>query len=325
MPSAAIAFALVVGVFTFIVGVLIGRPIILWLAKLGVGKAINPWGPESHQAKRGTPTMGGVLIVISVLLVTLAVNLFIGGLSILLPLGVILAAAILGAYDDYLTLVGRKSEGLSPRTKMLGLTAIASVAAFVLYRELGYHGVYVPGTPDLRDLGVWALPVAVFVIVGTANAVNITDGVDGLAAKLLAIAFFAYGFIALLQGQVFLMTFAFTVVGAVLAFLWYNAHPAEVFMGDTGSLALGAVLAVVALMLQQWLLLPVVGVIFVIETVSVIIQTVYRRLNDDKRLFRMAPLHHHFELSGWAETQVSDRFWVLGLLGAMLGIALALL
>ncbi|HEY7060460.1 MAG TPA: phospho-N-acetylmuramoyl-pentapeptide-transferase [Chloroflexota bacterium] len=324
MPSAAIAFALVVGVCTFIVGVAIGRPIVLALANAGVGKAINPWGPETHQAKHGTPTMGGLMIIVSVVLVTLFTNLL-GRLSILVPLGVFFFCAALGMYDDYLTLVGRKSEGLSPRAKMLGLTVVAAVAAWVLFDELGLRGVYVPGVPELKDLGIWYLPVAVFVIVGTANAVNITDGVDGLAAKLLAIAFLAYGFIAFLQGQVFLVTFAFTVVGAVLAFLWYNAHPAEVFMGDTGSLALGAALAVVALMTSQWLLLPIVGIIFVVETVSVIIQKTYRRLNNDKRLFRMAPIHHHFELSGWAETQVSDRFWVLGLLGAMLGIALALL
>jgi phospho-N-acetylmuramoyl-pentapeptide-transferase len=232
---------------------------------------------------------------------------------------------LLGAFDDYLTLVGRKGEGLSPRMKLLGLTVIAVAAAWVLYSEFRLHGVYVPGSRQLLDLGVWYLPIAVFAIVGTANAVNITDGIDGLAAMLLAIAFFAYGFIAFGQGQVFLMTFAFTVVGALLAFLWFNAHPAEVFMGDTGSLALGTALAVVALMTSQWLLLPVVGLMFVVETVSVIIQQAYRRLNQDRRLFRMAPIHHHFELSGWAETQVSTRFWVVGLLGAMLGIALALL
>jgi phospho-N-acetylmuramoyl-pentapeptide-transferase len=324
MSTPAIAFALVVGVFTFLIGVAIGRPLIMRLARAGVGKEINPWGPESHQVKRGTPTMGGLIIVLSVVAVTVAVNL-VGRFSILLPLGALLAAAALGAYDDYLTLVGRRTEGLTPRAKLAGLTAIAAITAWVLYAKLEVSGVYVPFRRDLVDLGVWFLPIAVFIIVGTANAVNITDGVDGLAAKLLAIAFLAYGFIAFLQGQVFLVTFAFTVIGAVLAFLWYNAHPAEVFMGDTGSLALGTVLAVLALMTEQWLLLPVVGVVFVVEALSVIIQTAYRRLNHDKRLFRMAPLHHHFELSGWAETQVSDRFWVLGLLGAMLGIALALL
>jgi phospho-N-acetylmuramoyl-pentapeptide-transferase len=324
MPSAAIAFALVVGVGTFVLGLLLGRPVIGLLARAGVGKEINPWGPATHQAKTGTPTMGGVIIVLSIILMTAAVNLF-GKNSILVPLAALAATGLLGAYDDYRTLVGRKSEGLSPALKMFGLTVIAAATAWVLYSEFHLSGVYVPGSRELLDLGVWYLPIAVFAIVGTANAVNITDGVDGLAASLLAIAFLAYGFIAFLQGQVFLVTFAFTVVGAVLAFLWYNAHPAEVFMGDTGSLALGTTLAIVALMTSQWLLLPVVGIIFVIETVSVIIQKTYRWLNNDQRLFRMAPIHHHFELSGWAETQVSTRFWVLGLIGAMLGIALALL
>jgi phospho-N-acetylmuramoyl-pentapeptide-transferase len=323
-PGAALAFALVVAVGTFLLGLLIGRPIIQYLERRGVGKEINPYGPASHQVKMGTPTMGGVLIVLSVLLVTVAVNL-VGRLSILLPLGAFVAAALLGAVDDYRTLVGRHTEGLSPRAKILGLTVIAVVVAWVLYAELRISGVYVPGSGALLDLGIWFVPIAVFAIVGTANAVNITDGVDGLAASLSVFAFFAYGIIAFLQGQNFLLTFAFTVVGAVLAFLWFNAHPAEVFMGDTGSLALGTGLAVVALMTQQWLLLPVVGLMFVVETLSVIIQMAYRRLNNDKRLFRMAPIHHHFELSGWAETQVSTRFWLMGLISAMLGIALALL
>jgi phospho-N-acetylmuramoyl-pentapeptide-transferase len=323
-PGTAIAFALVVGVGAFLLGLLVGRPIIHYLAERGVGKEINPYGPASHQVKSGTPTMGGVIIVLSVLLVTVAVNL-VGRLSILLPLGALTAAALLGAIDDYRTLVGRQTEGLSPRAKMLGLTVIAAVVACVLYFELRISGVFVPGSGALLDIGVWYLPIALFAIVGTANAVNITDGVDGLAPSLLVFAFFAYGFIAFLQGQIFLVTFAFTVVGALLAFLWFNAHPAEVFMGDTGSLALGTALAVVALMTQQWLLLPVVGLMFVVETLSVIVQTVYRRLNHDKRLFRMAPIHHHFELSGWSETQVSTRFWLMGLVSAMLGIALALL
>jgi phospho-N-acetylmuramoyl-pentapeptide-transferase len=319
MPGEAIAFALVVGVLTFVVGVAIGRPIVLRLDEAGVGKAINPWGPESHHAKRGTPTMGGVIVVLSVLLVTPAVNL-VGRFSILLPLGVLLATALLGAYDDRLTLVGRKSEGLSPRRKMLGLLVIASVAAWVLYHELGLHGVYVPYLRDLMDLGVWYVPTAVFVIVGTANAVNITDGIDGLAAKLLAIAFFAYGFIAFLQGQVFLVTFAFTVVGAVLAFLWYNAHPAELFMGDVGSLSLGATLAVVALMSGQWLLLPLIGIIFVAETLSVIIQVAYFKLTGGKRIFKMTPIHYHFELLGWSESKVIVRFWIASLVFALFAL-----
>jgi len=324
VASTAIAFALVVGVGAFLLGMLLGQPLIQLLGRAGIGKEINPWGPATHRPKRGTPTMGGLLIIASILPVTVAVNL-VGHLSILLPLGALLATALIGACDDYLTLVGRRSEGLPPWAKLLSLTVVAVVVAAVLYGAFKLSGVYIPGSQELVDLGIWYLPVAVFVIVGTANAVNITDGVDGLAASLLAIAFLAYGFIAFLQGQLPLMTFAFTVVGALLAFLWYNAHPAEVFMGDTGSLALGTTLAVVALMTSQWALLPVVGVVFVLETLSVILQKAYRRLTGDKRLFRMAPIHHHFELSGWAETQVSTRFWVLGMVGALLGIALALL
>ena len=324
MPSADIAFALVTGVFTYIIGMAIGRPIIHLLARAGAGKEVNPWGPQTHLSKTGTPTMGGLIVVVSVLLVTAAVNL-VGRLSILVPLGALLAAALLGFLDDRMTLVGRKSEGLSPRAKMVGLVAIASVVAVVLYTEFRLSGVYVPFSREPLDLGLWYIPIAVFAIVGTANAVNLTDGLDGLAASLLVLCFFAYGFIAFLQGQSYLVTFSFTVVGGLLAFWWYNAHPAEVFMGDTGSLALGMALAVVALMTSQWLLLPVIGIVFVVETVSVIVQKLYRRLNDDKRLFRMAPIHHHFELGGWAKTQVSTRFWVVGLLGVMLGIALALL
>jgi phospho-N-acetylmuramoyl-pentapeptide-transferase len=164
-----------------------------------------------------------------------------------------------------------------------------------------------------------------FVIVGASNAVNLTDGLDGLAGLISATAFAAYGAIALLQGQVFLVRFCFTVVGAVFAFLWFNAHPAELFMGDTGSLALGATLGAVALMTGQWALLPVIAIIPVSVTVSVILQVGYFRLTKGRRLFKMAPLHNHFELSGWSETQIVQRFWLVGLLSAMVGVALALI
>jgi phospho-N-acetylmuramoyl-pentapeptide-transferase len=164
-----------------------------------------------------------------------------------------------------------------------------------------------------------------FIIVGTSNAVNLTDGLDGLAGSIAAVAFSAYGVIAFLQGQIWLVAFVFTVVGGLLAFLWYNAHPAELFMGDTGSLAVGATLAVVALMTGQWLLLPVVGFVFMAEALSVILQVGYFKLTGGKRLFKMSPLHHHFELLGWSETHVTQRLWLVGILSAMLGIALALI
>ncbi len=168
------------------------------------------------------------------------------------------------------------------------------------------------------------MPVAVLIIVGTSNAVNLTDGLDTLAGGLLALAFAAYGIIAFLQGQAYLVTLCFTTVGGLLAFLWYNAHPAQVFMGDTGALSLGALLAVVALMTGQWLLLPVVGLVFVAVASSVILQVGYFKLTHGKRLFRMAPLHNHFELMGWAETQIAMRFWVVGMVSALLGVGLAL-
>ena len=164
-----------------------------------------------------------------------------------------------------------------------------------------------------------------FIIVGTSNAVNLTDCLDVLAGIIAAVAFAAYGVIAFLQGQTWLVAFVFTTVGATLAFLWYNAYPAELFMGDTGSLALGATLAVVALMTGQWLLLPVVGFVFMAEALSVILQVAYFKTTGGKRLFKMSPLHHHFELLGWSETHVTQRFWLIGILSAMLGIALALI
>jgi len=171
---------------------------------------------------------------------------------------------------------------------------------------------------------VFYIPVAVFIIVGMSNAVNFTDGLDGLAGLISATAFAAYGAIALLQGQIFIGRFCFTLVGALFGFLWFNVHPAQFYMGDTGSLALGAVLGIVALMTGQWLLLPVIAIIPVAEAMSVILQVGYFKLTKGKRIFKMAPLHHHFELLGWSETQVVQRFWLVGLLFAMLGIAIAM-
>jgi len=183
----------------------------------------------------------------------------------------------------------------------------------------------VPGIQQKIEIGWFYIPVAIFIIVATSNAVNLTDGLDGLAGSIAAVAFSAYGIIAFMQGQIWLVAFIFTVVGAILAFLWYNAHPAELFMGDTGSLSLGATLAVVSLMTGQWLLLAVIGFVFMAEAASVILQVAYFKLTGGRRLFKMSPLHHHFELLGWSETQVTQRFWLVSILSAMLGIALALI
>jgi len=207
---------------------------------------------------------------------------------------------------------------------MAGILGVATLASVVLYYFLDAP-TFLPFVRGRVAVPVWVyIPVAIFAIAGTANAVNFTDGLDSLAGYTTAVAFLAYGIIAFLQGQSYLVTFCFTSVGAILAFLWYNAHPAQVIMGDTGSLALGATLAVVAFMTGHWVLLPVIGGVFVAEALSVILQIGYFRITHGRRLFKMAPLHHHFELLGWSEVQVAQRFWLAGILLAMLGVALAL-
>jgi phospho-N-acetylmuramoyl-pentapeptide-transferase len=274
--------------------------------------------------------MGGLMIVIPVLVITGILNLFnllgfnLIGRSILVPMGAMLTFGILGAIDD---LMGVKviTTGMMARYKILWQIVFATIIALFLHYALDLRSIAIPGIEQKIDIGWLYIPVAVFIIVGSSNAVNLTDGLDALAGSLAAVAFAAYGVIAFLQGQIWLVAFIFTVVGAILAFLWYNAYPAELFMGDTGSLALGATLGVVALMTGQWLLLPVVGFVFVAEVASVLLQVGYFKMTGGKRLFKMSPLHHHFELIGWSETQVAQRFWLIGILSAMLGIALALI
>jgi phospho-N-acetylmuramoyl-pentapeptide-transferase len=318
--------ALSLGGITFALTVIWGGPLLQVLRRLGIGKQIRIEGPRSHQSKLGTPTMGGLLVIIPVVVITLLLNTvsILGrsllGRSILLPLGAMLAFAALGAVDDWLGLHGRP---LRVREKLAAECVMALIVAIGLKYVLNVPGAFLPGVPGYFDLGLGYLPVAVLVIVSSTNAINITDGLDGLAGLVAATAFVAYALIAGIQGQVFLVRFCFTVVGALFAFLWYNAYPAQMFMGDTGSLDIGALLGVVALMTAQWALLPLIAIIPASETLSVILQVVFFRWTKGRRLFRMAPLHHHFELLGWSETQVVQRFWLMGLLAAMVGVALA--
>ncbi len=342
------ASSLALGGISFLLAVIWGAPLIRLLKSRHVGKQIRIEGPVSHYTKTGTPTMGGLMIIIPILIITIALNganLLSGtavgqtilkrfgwrgdtliGRSILAPLGVMVAYGVLGAIDDLAGLrKGRNGEGLLARYKFLWQVLLALATAVALHYGLELRSVALPTVAQKIDIGLWYIPIAVFIIVGFSNAVNLTDGLDGLAGNIAAIAFAAYGVIAYLQGQVYLVAFCFTVVGAVAAFLWYNAYPADLFMGDVGSLSLGATLAIVALMTGQWLLLPIVGFIFVAEALSVILQVAFFKLTNGRRLFKMSPLHHHFELVGWSETQVTQRFWLIGALSAMLGIALALL
>jgi phospho-N-acetylmuramoyl-pentapeptide-transferase len=331
-------FALILASIAFLLAVVWGPLLIRILHHYEMGKRIRIDGPRSHITKQGTPTMGGLMIVVPVLLITVALNIYnlVGqtreGLSILVPLGVMLAYAVIGAIDDVAGVRGmRRGEGFTARHKTLLEVPLSVVIAVVmLLMRLQFAGqVGVPTVKLPVELG-WAwVPIAAIWIYGFANAVNLTDGLDGLAGIIVASAFAAYGVIALLQGQIYLVQFCFVVVGACFAFLWYNAHPAQMFMGDTGSLALGATLATVALMTGQWLLLPMVALVPVGETISVILQVAYfkytkRRFGRGRRLFKMSPLHNHFELLGWSETQVVWRFWLIGLLAAMAGVALAL-
>jgi phospho-N-acetylmuramoyl-pentapeptide-transferase len=325
---------------TFLLTLLTGGHWVRWLRDKKIGKQVRSDGPEKHLAKTGTPTMGGIMMVVSAVIMTVLFNL-VNRWSMLLPLSVLVSYAILGGYDDFLTLTGSRAIkgdrfGLSARLKFGLQVLIAVIAALAIYLPQPFglqHGgaVQIPFWGEQHIPLTWYIPIAVFIIVATSNAVNLTDGLDSLAAWTLALAFAAYGVISFIAEPrlAYLQAFCFTMVGACAAFLWFNAHPAQVFMGDTGSLAMGAALAVVALMSQHWLLLPIIGVVFVAEACSVMIQTMYFKLTRrtkgvGRRLFRMAPLHHHFEMQGWSETQVMQRFVLIGMIGVFVGVALAL-
>jgi len=285
--------------------------------------------------KTGTLTMGGLMIIAPVIVLTMAFNL-VDRWSMVVPLVTLILFGLLGAVDDYLSLERSAKEqyGFSERVKLIFQIVLALGISLALYLPqpfgLANSGLVRIPFVGSYDIGFWFFPVAAFIIVATSNAVNLTDGLDGLAGWNLAVAFSAYGVITFLSGEFTnLMTLSFTLVGACVAFLWYNAHPAQVFMGDLGSMALGAVLAVIALQSQQWLLLPLIGVVFVGEALSSAIQKGYYkfsrwRTGTPVRVFRMAPLHHHFELGGWSETQITQRFVLITMVATLIGVSLAL-
>jgi phospho-N-acetylmuramoyl-pentapeptide-transferase len=329
--------ALTLGAIALIVTAAAGYPAIQLLRRLGLTKEIYEYlrapvesaagsapvlAPERHAAKAGTPTMGGTFLLAGLLIVTLAANLF-GRYSIGLPLVVMGSLALVGGIDDFGSLRDREQWALNKRLKLVAFIVIGVATAYALYDLLELQTIHVPfeGSHDIAGLYV---PIALAVVVFTAGGVAVSDGLDGLVAGTAAIAFAAYGTIALLQEQTYLGAFCFTVAGACLGFLWHNSHPAQVFMGDVGALALGGGLAVVAFMTGHWLLLPLIGIVFLAEGASSYIQIGYFKLTGGKRLFRMAPLHHHFEELGWSEVQVVQRFWIVGALGALIGVALAL-
>jgi phospho-N-acetylmuramoyl-pentapeptide-transferase len=325
------AFVLGLAMFSFVMTVIWGPPLLRVLLHFKIGQVIRVVEPGQHIVKMGTPTMGGILFIIPVLLLTGLLNaanligLDVIGSSVLVPLIVLVSYSVLGALDDWQGIRGkRRGEGMTPRAKFLGQVVLAFGTAYVLKNYLDVPEMILPGIKGEVALGWWYIPVAAFIIVSESNAINFTDGLDGLAGLISATAFAAFGGIALMQGQVFLARFCFTVVGALFGFLWFNVHPAELFMGDTGSLSLGATLAVVALMTGQWPLLLVIAIVPLSEALSVVIQVGYFKLTKGKRFFKMTPIHLHFELLGWSETQVVQRFWLIALLAGMVGIGLAL-
>ncbi|HUI87746.1 MAG TPA: phospho-N-acetylmuramoyl-pentapeptide-transferase [Anaerolineales bacterium] len=328
-----VSLALSLAGLAFMMTVIWGGPLLRILRHFKIGKIIRVEEPSHHAVKMGTPTMGGVMIIVPVVLLTVLLNAvaLIGfpqsgiGRSVLIPMIVMVGYAILGMIDDWEGLRGkRKGEGMRARTKFLFQVLLGVGTAIVLKYLLGTPDLIVPGIHGIFDFGWWYVPIAAFIIVGSSNAVNFTDGLDGLAGLISATAFAAYAMIALNQHQVYLARYCFTLVGALFGFLWFNVHPAELIMGDTGALSLGATLAVAALMTGQWAVLPIIAIVPVSELISVVIQIVYFRLTKGKRFFKMAPVHLHFELLGWSETQVVQRFWLIGLLAAMVGVGLAL-
>ncbi|MGE5839207.1 MAG: phospho-N-acetylmuramoyl-pentapeptide-transferase [Deltaproteobacteria bacterium] len=307
------------------------------LRRMQVGQHIREDGPANHKSKAGTPTMGGCLILPVVLVSTLLWG-ELQNFYVWLVLFVLCSFGAIGFVDDYLKTVRKNSKGLSGKAKFTFQILAALAVAVGLYLSPGFDShLNLPFLKNIApDLGAFYILVTVFVIVGASNAVNLTDGLDGLAIGPIIIAFVSYLTFSYLSGHVRIANYlgipyvaaagelsvlCGAVVGAGLGFLWYNAHPADLFMGDVGSLPLGAVLGTVAVMTKQEIVLILVGGIFVVETLSVIFQVAYFRLTGGKRIFRMAPLHHHFELKGWPEAKVTVRFWIIAIVLALLSLS----
>lgn len=305
----------------FIIAVAISPSIIRFLRKLKFRQSIRDEGPKWHQTKAGTPTMGGVIILLSALIAScLAVAFqFEWNTNIIMLIIVTLGFGLIGFIDDFIKVVLKRNLGLTSKQKFM-LQLIVSVI-FCVVLLVGEHpaDLAIPGTDISIDFGFFYPLLVILMLVGTSNAVNLTDGLDGLLAGTAAIAFGAYAILSWGESQYEIAIFAAAIVGAVLGFLVFNAHPAKVFMGDTGSLALGGALATIAILTKLELLLIIIGGVFVIETLSVIIQVASFKLTG-KRVFKMTPIHHHYEMLGWSEWRVVATFWLVGFLFAALGI-----
>ena len=277
---------------------------------------------HANKFTRNIPTMAGVIGIVSITVITLCFNW--DRAQTWLPLAALLGGGIVGLLDDIINIRGQGSgvAGLRSSFKFVMVILMSLVLGWFFYAKLGYTSVHIPFAGDIV-LGVWIVPLFVLAVVSTGNAVNISDGLDGLAGGLLSVAYMVFGMIALLQGHLMIAGFCFTVVGALLSYLWFNIYPARFFMGDVGSFAFGTSLGVVAMLTNTLFLLPIVGVIFVVEAGSSLIQIIAKRFFH-RRVFISAPIHHHLEAKGWPEVKVTMRFWVIACVAGFLGLLLAL-
>ena len=340
-------------VTALLISFLLGPKIIRTLHKHQIGEVIRSYGPDTHHKKQGTPTMGGIIVLSAIILPTI-LWARLDDKYILLILAATLWMGIIGFLDDYLKIIKHYSKGLIARYKLIGQITLGLVVAFILYSFpdkdilktsigipfIAHNGISFDIASGVLDLKLFYIPLVIFVITGTSNAVNLTDGLDGLATGLVAIATLTFGAIAYasgrydysnylnilyLPGTSELFIYCFSMAGACIGFLWYNAHPAKIFMGDTGSLALGAGLGTLAVILKKEIWLLIIGGVFVAESISVMLQVGYfkytkKKFGEGKRFFKMAPIHHHFELKGWDENHIVVRFWILGILLAIISL-----
>ncbi|MEK7087080.1 MAG: phospho-N-acetylmuramoyl-pentapeptide-transferase [Patescibacteria group bacterium] len=337
-----IARLLILTSISFLVAFLATPFLTHFLFKYKLGKQIRTEGApvfaKIHESKEGTPTMGGILIWSTVLILALGfwfLSLFFDGIfgdlnflsrsQTFLPLGALIFAAILGFIDDLLGVfrIGPKGGGLSMKHKIFLYTIIAAICAYWFYFKLGFDTIYIPFIGDF-GVGLWYLPIFIFIIVATAFSTNETDGLDGLVGGVLLFAFAALGALAFSQGRYDLAAFTGVIVGALLAFLWFNIYPARFFMGDTGAMSLGITLGIIAMLTNAALLLPLIAFILVLESGSVIVQVISKRFRR-KKIFLSTPIHHHFEAIGWPETKVTMRFWIISAVTATIGLIIGLL
>lgn len=328
----------------FLVAVLCTPLLTHFLFKYKLGKNIRdeasaPIMAKLHAAKAGTPSMGGIIIWATVLVLALVFHygyaLFGGGFfgtftflnrgETLLPLGALVASALVGLVDDYWNVrrMGPKGGGLRMRHRLLLYTLIAAVGAWWFTYKLDWDLLRVPFVGSF-NIGWWYVPAFIFVIVATSFSVNETDGLDGLAGGTLLFAYAAYAAIAFMQGKFDLAAFCGAIVGALLAFLWFNINPARFFMGDTGAMSLGVTLGIVAMLTNTALILPVIGIVFVLESLSVIVQLTSKRLRGGKKIFLSTPIHHHFEAIGWSEPKIVMRAWIIAAVSSAFGLVLAM-